>query len=78
MCDRIDLLKKIEELEKENFLMKEAIDQQDWVINNLQKALDKAYLQLEKDSMHKVDTGYYGKTSFFNKEKWKVWCLNDE
>lgn len=57
MCDRIDLLKRIKELEKENSLMKEAIDHQDWVINNLQQALDKACEQLEFFDMTFNDKG---------------------
>ena len=60
----IDLLKENQDLKNE--------------LEKYKKAFDKACSQLEKDSMHKVDTGYYRKTSFFNKEKWKVWCLKDE
>lgn len=39
-------------------------------------ALDKACEELEKASAHKVDTDYYGRTSFMSKEKWKEWCMN--
>lgn len=74
MCDRIDLLKRIKELEKENSLMKEAIDHQDWVINNLQQALDKACEQLESFDMTFNDKGCCDVKNWW---KWKAWCMSD-
>lgn len=62
--DRIDLLKENKDLKEE--------------LERHKKALDKACMQLERESMYKVDSDYYGKTSFFNKESWKDWSMKDE
>lgn len=46
-------------------------------IESLEKALDEACTALEKESAHKMDTGYYGKTSFWNKAKWKEYFMHE-